>query len=131
GFCEERYLALDPPEPTARLRRTAPGERLAAIAEEAFGPATDDTNSRLQVQVLYLANRGRAGVKLDHVDLGLADRALRGDDEEQTLKIYIGATVIAGDAIWIPSKTFLEQLKAAGAVTGGSTYVAGAWNTAK
>ena len=39
--------------------------------------------------------------------------------------------MIAGDALWIPSKAFVDQLKAAGAVTGGSTYVAGAWNTAK
>ncbi|HEY0987402.1 MAG TPA: hypothetical protein VGD80_10140, partial [Kofleriaceae bacterium] len=131
GFCEERYLAIDPPEPTARLRRTAPRERLAAIAEEAYGPATDDLNSRLFVQALYLANRDRAGIKLDHVDLGFADRALRGNDEEQTLAIYKGATVIAGDALWIPSKAFVDQLKAAGAVTGGSTHATRAWNTAR
>lgn len=56
GFCEERYLAIDPPEPTATLRRTSPGERLAAIAAEAFGAPTDDNNSRLQVQVLYLVS---------------------------------------------------------------------------
>jgi len=131
GFCEERYLAIDPPEPTAALRRTTAGERLATIAEAAYGPATDESNSRLQVQALYLANRDRAGVKLDHVDLSLKDRALRGGDEEETLKIYNGAKVIAGDSIWIPSKPFIEQLKAAGAVTNGSTYVTEAWNKAK
>jgi hypothetical protein len=131
GFCEERYLAIDPPEPTATLRRTAPGERLAVIAAEAFGAPTDENNSRLQVQVLYLANRDRAGVKLDHVELGFKDRALRGDDEEQTLKVYRGAQVIQGASLWIPSKAFLEQLKAAGDVTGGSTYVTEAWGKAK
>jgi hypothetical protein len=131
GFCEERYLAIDPPEPTATLRRTAPGEHLAAIAAEAFGVPTDESNSRLQVQVLYLANRDRAGVKLDHVELGLKDRALRGNDEEQTLKIYKGAKVIEGTSLWIPSKAFLEQLKAAGVVSGGSTYVTEAWDKAK
>lgn len=131
GFCEERYLAIDPPEPTATLRRTSPGERLAAIAEEAFGPPTDEINSRMQVQVLYLANRDRAGVTLDHVDLGVMDRALRGDDEEQTLAIYKAAKVLSGTSLWIPSKAFLEQLKAAGAVTGGSTHLTGAWDKAK
>jgi hypothetical protein len=131
GFCEERYLAIDPPEPTATLRRTAPGEHLAAIAAEAFGAPTDENNSRLQVQVLYLANRDRAGVKLDHVELGLKDRALRGDDEEQTLQIYKGAKVIEGASLWIPSKAFLEQLKTASAVSGGSTYVTEAWDKAK
>jgi len=131
GFCEERYLAIDPPEPTATLRRTAGGERLAAIAEAAYGPATGENNARLYVQALYLANRDRAGVALDHVDLGFQDRALRGDEEEQTLLIYKGAKVIAGDSIWIPSKPFIEQLKAAGAVTGGSTAITEAWNTAK
>jgi hypothetical protein len=131
GFCEERYLAIDPPEPTATLRRTAAGERLAAIAAEAFGAPTDDNNSWLQVQVLYLANHDRGGVRLDHVGLSLKDRALRAADTAQTLKVYLGAKVLAGDALWIPSKQFLEQLKAAGAVTGGETYLTKAWNTAK
>src|SRR5262249_3503222 len=76
GFGEERYLANDPPEPTATLHRTSPGERLATIAEQAYGPAKDDNNSRLYVQALYLANRDRAGVQLDHVDLSFKDRAL-------------------------------------------------------
>jgi hypothetical protein len=80
GFCEERYLAIDPPEPTATLHRTAPGERLATIAEQAYGPATDDNDSRRYVQALYLANRDRAGVQLDHVDLSFKDRALRAAD---------------------------------------------------
>jgi hypothetical protein len=131
GFCEERYLAIDPPEPTARLRRVAKRERLAVIAAEAFGTPTDENNSRLQVQALYLANRDRAGVKLDHVELSLKDRALRGEDEEHTLKVYLGASVIEGDALWLPSKQFLEQLKAAGAVTGGATCGTQAWNAAK
>ncbi len=131
GFCEERYLAIDPPEPTATLHPTAPGERLATIAENAYGPAKDDNNSRLYVQALYLANRDRAGVKLDHVDLSFKDRALRGEDERRTLEVYKGAKVIAGDSIWIPGKPFIEQLKAAGAVTGGSTLITEAWDSAK
>ena len=131
GFCEERYLAIDPPEPTATLHRTAPGERLATIAEQAYGPAKDDNNSRLYVQALYLANRDRAGVQLDHVDLNFKDRALRGEDERRTLEVYKGAKVIAGDSIWIPSKPFIEQLKAAGAVTGGSTLITEACDAAK
>ena len=131
GFCEERYLAIDPPEPTATLHRTAPGERLATIAEQAYGAASDDNNSRLYVQALYLANRDRAGVQLEHVDLSFKDRALRREDERRTLEIYKGAKVIAGDSLWIPSKPFIEQLKAAGAVTGGSTLLTEAWDAAK
>ena len=131
GFCEERYLAIDPPEPTATLRPTAAGERLAVIAEHAYGVAKDDNNSRLYVQALYLANRDRAGVRLDHVDLSFKDRAVRGEDERKTLEIYKGATVIAGDSLWIPSRPFIDQLKAAGAITGGSGSVAGVWGTAK
>jgi hypothetical protein len=131
GFCEERYVAIDPPEPTATLHRTAPGERLATIAEQAYGPANDDNNSRLYVQSLCLANRDRAGVQLDPVDLSFKDRALRGEDERRTLQVYKGAKVIAGTSIWIPSKPFIEQLKAAGAVTGGSTLITEAWDAAK
>jgi hypothetical protein len=131
GFCEERYLAIDPPEPTATLHRTAPGECLATIAEQAYGPATDDNNSRLYVQALYFANRDRAGVQLDHVDLAFKDRALRSEDERHTLEIYKGAKVIAGTSLWIPSKPFIEQLKAAGVVAGGSTLLTEAWDAAK
>jgi len=131
GFCEERYLAIDPPEPTATLHRTAPGERLATIAEQAYGPVDHDNNSRLYVQALYLANRDRAGVQLDHVDLSFKDRALRGEDERRTLEVYKGAEVIAGTSLWIPSKPFIEQLKAAGTVTGGSTLITEAWDAAK
>jgi hypothetical protein len=127
----ERYLAIDPPEPTATLHRTAPGERLATIAEQAYGAASDDNNSRLYVQALYLANRDRAGVQLEHIDLSFKDRALRGEDERRTLEIYKGAKAIAGDSLWIPSKPFIEQLEAAGAVTGGSTLITEAWDTAK
>lgn len=130
GFCEERYLAIDPPEPTATLHRTVPGERLATIAEQAYGPATGDNNSRLYVQALYIANRDRAGVQLDHVDLSVKDRALRGEDERRTLEIYKGAKVVAGTSLWLPSRPFIEQLKAAGAVTGGSTLITGAWDAA-
>jgi hypothetical protein len=131
GFCEERYLAIDPPEPTAMLRPTAAGERLAVIAENAYGVAKDDNNSRLYVQALYLANRDRAGVRLDHVDLSFKDRAVRGEDERHTLEIYKGATVIAGNSLWIPSRPFIDQLKAAGAITGGGGSIAGVWGTAK
>jgi hypothetical protein len=131
GFCEERYVAVDPPEPTATLRRTTAGERLAVIAEEAYGAPTDDSNSRLYVQALYIANRDRAGVTLDHVDLSFRASATRGEDEEQTLKIYKGAKVIAGTSLWIPSKPFIEQLKASGAITSGSTYMTQAWDAAE
>ncbi|HWU91286.1 MAG TPA: DUF4157 domain-containing protein [Kofleriaceae bacterium] len=131
GFCEERYLAIDPPEPTAKLRPTKQNERLAVIAEEAYGKAKDEDNSRLYVQALYIANRDRAGVKLEHVDLSLKDRALRGEDEEETLKVYKGVRVIKGTSLWIPSKAFIDRLKAEGAVTGGSTYIMNAWHKAK
>ena len=131
GFCEERYLAIDPPEPTATLHRTAPGERLATIAEQAYGPADHDNNSRLYVQALYLANRDRAGVQLDDVDLSLkGSRTSRRRRASHTGGLQ-GAKVVGGTSLWIPSKPFIEQLKAAGAVTGGSTLITEAWGAAK
>jgi hypothetical protein len=44
---------------TATLRRTTGGERLAAIAEEAYGPAKGQNNSHLYVQALYIAPSAR------------------------------------------------------------------------
>jgi hypothetical protein len=36
GFCEEQFLSLDPPEPTAHLYRVQAGDNLGAIAERYY-----------------------------------------------------------------------------------------------
>ncbi len=122
GFCEEQFLALDPPDPTAHLHRVEPGERLADIAVRHYGADLRDENQvRLYVQALYLANKDHAGVYLDEVDLSLRDTVGRGEAEVETVKTYKGAKVRAGLAIWVPSDAFIMQMKVAGMVSDGST----------
>jgi hypothetical protein len=132
GFCEEHFLALDPPEPTAHLHRVAPGESLHEIAAHYYGKSfRDDHDARLYVQALVEANKSRSGIYLSDVALSLQDRATRGDDEEKTLTTYQGAKVRAGHALWMPSEAFIAQLRISGAITSGSSDVSQAWRGAK
>lgn len=132
GFCEEQYLAIDPPEPTAHLYRVAPGDRLANLARQHYGHSFGGGhNARLYVQAIVEANRGRRGVYFSDVHLSKRQTALRREDEEQTLQTYLAAKVRAGNALWMPSEAFIEQLRAAGAITSGSTELAKAWRGAK
>lgn len=132
GFCEEQFVSLDPPEPTAHLYQVRPGNTLGAIAAHYYGKSMDDeNNTRLYVQALYLANKGHAGVYLDEVNLSLTETLLRTGKEEEALKIYKGAKVRKGLAIWVPSDEFVQQLKAQGFISSGSTEVMKAWRRAK
>lgn len=132
GFCEEQFLSLDPPEPTAHLYRVKPGDTLGDIASRYYGKSFRGGNdARLYVQALYEANKDHQGVYLDKVDLGLLETWHRRGNEEKTLEIYRGAKVREGRAIWVPSEAFIHQLRAAGALTSGSSELSKAWRTAK
>jgi Domain of unknown function (DUF4157) len=132
GFVEQRYIAVDPPDPSARLRRITRGETLGQIASGEYGASfTGADNQRLYVQGLYEANKDRAGVKLDEVELSAGQTLARQEAEEETLKIYLGVQVREGMSLWIPSQAFIQQLKAAGAITGGSTEFSKAFRTTK
>jgi hypothetical protein len=110
----------------------APGDKLGHIAEQRFGASiTGGNDARLYVQAIYEANRGRPGVKLTPVDLSFRDTWARREAEEETLKVYRGVQIVAGQALWIPSEAFVQRLKAAGAITSGSTELSKAWRAAK
>jgi hypothetical protein len=132
GFCEEQFLSIDPPEPTAHLYQVEPGDTLGAIATRYYRKSMDEeNNARLYVQALYIANKDHAGVYLEEVDLSMSETLLRSGREEEVLKIYKGAKVRKGLAIWVPSEEFIQQLKAQGLITSGSTEVMKAWRSAK
>ena len=131
GFCEERYLAIDPPEPRARLHRVEGGETLGKIVRDAYGQhITAGNNERLYVQGLYEANKDRAGVKLTPVQLSLRETWHRREAEEETLEVYRGVQVLKGMSLWIPSNEFIQRLKASGAITSGSSELSKAWRAA-
>ncbi len=128
GFCEERYLAMDPPEPHARLRRVEAKELLGKIARDAYGEhVTKGNDERLYVQGLYEANKDRAGVKLTPVELSWRETWHRRGPEERTLEFYRGIRVLKGMSLWIPSNEFMQRLKASGAITSGSSELSKAW----
>jgi hypothetical protein len=131
GFCEERYLAIGPPEPQARLHRIEAGETLGKVAREAYGERIGaGHDERLYIQGLYEANKDRAGVKLTPVQLGASETWHRQGAEEETLKIYRGVQIQQGMSLWIPSDGFIQRLQASGAITSGSSELSKAWRTA-
>jgi hypothetical protein len=124
GFCEERYLAMDPPDPNAKLHRVEGKEQLGKIARDAYGAhITGGNDERLYVQGLYEANKDRAGVTLTPVQLSMKTTLHRWEAEEETLKVYRGVEVLAGLSLWIPSHEFMQRLKASGAITSGSSGI--------
>jgi len=122
GFCEEQFLAMDPPEPSAHLYRVAPGDELREIAQRAYGKSfRGGRDARLYVQALYEANKGHKGLYLTHVDLSWTEEKERFEDDERTLEIYKGAKVREGHALWLPSEAFIEQLRTSGAISEGTS----------
>jgi hypothetical protein len=132
GFCERRYLAVDPPDPTAKLFRVSHGQTLGQIADLEYGSnITAGNDARLYVQALYEVNKDRAGIYLTEVNLPWYQTLPRGHDEIETVEIYKSVKVKEGFAIWIPSNQFIQALKSAGAVTSGATYFKEALRKAK
>jgi hypothetical protein len=132
GFVEERFLMWNPPEPSAKLHHVEKGETLGGIVERAYaGHIGQGHDERLYCQAVYLANRGNAGIHLDHVDLSTVDSFLRGEEEQKTLAIYKGVKVIAGDAIWLPSPAFVLELQRRAKASSGQTAITHAWDGAK
>jgi nucleoid-associated protein YgaU len=125
GFCEEQFLAMDPPEPAAHLYRVAPGDELREIAQRAYGKSfRGGRDARLYVQALYEANKDHKGLYLTHVDLSRKETVERFEDEEHTLEIYKGAKVREGHALWLPSEAFIEQLRSSGTISDGTSVQA-------
>ncbi|HTR54758.1 MAG TPA: hypothetical protein VMJ10_28905 [Kofleriaceae bacterium] len=132
GFCEERYVAINPPEPNATLRVVSKGDSLVKIAVDAYGASFANGNDeRLYVQALYIANKGRPGIHLSEANLGIINTALRSPAEQETLRVFLGAKVIAGQSLWIPSEAFVQQLRTSGEITSGTTVASPAWAAAK
>ncbi len=132
GFVERWTVTTDAPECTAKLYLIKGGDTLGGIAAKFYGKHFESGNdARLYVQALYLANKHRTGIKLNEADLSKWETATRGKSEEETLRIYKGVQVVEDQALWIPSSSFIEQLKKHGAVTSGQTAIKKAWDGAK
>jgi hypothetical protein len=125
GFIQEQFLALDPPEPRASLYLVKSGERLGKIVDDRFSAEIAGGNDdRLYVQATYELNKGRPGIWLEEVHLSRWDTMPREAAEEETLKVYRGVQIKGGNhPIWLPSKEFVQELKASGKITSGSTDV--------
>ncbi len=132
GFIAADRVAADLPEPTARLHWVTSGERLGEIARRYYGDALGkEDNERLFVQALYEANRGRAGIHLDKVELPTMDTWHRTESAEESLRTFKGAKVKKDHALWIPSLSFVQALKRSGEISAGRPIGAGAWDEAK
>ncbi|MCW5801290.1 MAG: DUF4157 domain-containing protein [Deltaproteobacteria bacterium] len=132
GFVQERRLLLHPPEPQARVHLVKASETLHQIATRAYGKNFEEGNdARLYVQGLYEANRDNPAVKLTPVSLSFGTAIHRREAERETLRVYRGVQVIEGEALWIPSESFIQRLRESGAITSGSSELSKAWRTAR
>lgn len=131
GFIVANRIAMDPPEPTAQLHWVTSGERLGTIAERYYGAALNkQNNERLFVQALYEANKERAGVYLEPINLSMRDTVHRSDAAEESLRVFKGLKVKRDHALWIPDVAFVYALKQAGAISDGRSSISHAWDTA-
>jgi hypothetical protein len=92
GFIEERFLATDPPEPTAMLHRRKPGETVGRIADPAQGTRDSaGAEAAMSMQGLHEANRDRPGIAIDEVQRSMFDRASgAAPDHDFTAGVLIG-----------------------------------------
>ena len=130
GFVEQHFLAMDPPDPGARLLLVKPGDKLHAVVSRHYA-VRKGSDARLYVQAIVEANRGRRGVYLEEGELGFVEEVLRTESAERTVETYRGAKVRKGNAIWLPSESFVAALRSLGAIGSGESIPSAAWRGAK
>ncbi|MBK7534011.1 MAG: hypothetical protein IPI49_01305 [Myxococcales bacterium] len=130
GFVEQHFLAMDPPDPGARLLLVKPGDELHAVVSRHYA-VRKGSDARLYVQAIVEANRGRRGVYLEEGELGFVEEVLRTESAERTVETYRGAKVRKGNAIWLPSESFAAALRSLGAIGSGESIPSAAWRGAK
>ena len=117
GFIEGYHVASHPPEPSAHLYLVSPNDKLAEIAEKFYGHGFAwGHDARLYVQAIYHANQKRDVVYRQNADLSVDRRALDTSDRQKALELWRTARVVAGQALWMPSESFVQALKASGAI---------------
>src|SRR5690606_8114661 len=114
------HLAIDPPEPGAHLHwieggGSGLGLRHIAAQHYDIGWGHDE---RLYVEALWIANLGRRGVSRN--PRKQPGTAAKPGTLAHTLEVWNSVEVKPGHAIWIPSATFVEQLRSQGAISSGS-----------
>jgi hypothetical protein len=129
GFVEGRFLLLDPPDAGSFLHMVKPGEGAASVAARYFKPPegfTTGYDAWLFVSALYEANKHGlhtaegtypSAIERKEVSLGRTKTLLRWESEEESMRIYLGARLKEGHALWIPSLDKVFEMKAAGTIT--------------
>lgn len=129
GFVEGRFLLLDPPDTGSFLHMVKPGEGAANVAARYFKPPegfTTGYDAWLFVSALYEVNKQGlrtaegtypSAIERRDVSLGLRKTLPRWADEEESMRIYLGARLRAGHAMWIPSFDKVFEMKWAGKIT--------------
>ena len=117
GFVEAYHVASKMPEPTAHLHEVKPGDLLKDIAAHHYKRSFQwGHDARVYVQAIYHANQDRDVVFRRHAELGVDRGALSTTSLREALVLWRAARVVAGQALWIPSESFVRRLKAAGLI---------------
>jgi len=117
GFIEGYHVASKMPEPSARLYEVQPGDLLKDIAARYYKHNFKwGHDARVYVQAIYHANQDRDAVFRRHAELGVDRSALSTTNLQEALALWRAARVVAGQALWIPSEPFVQQLKVRGVI---------------
>ena len=117
GFIESYHAASEMPEPTAHLYPVRSGDLLKDIAARYYKHSFSwGHDARVYVQAIYHANKDRDAVFRQRTDLSVDHRALSTTNLKEALELWGAARVVAGQALWIPSNSFVDRLKAAGVI---------------
>jgi hypothetical protein len=117
GFIESYHVASMMPEPTAHLCEVKPGDLLKDIAASYYKHNfKQGHDARVYLQAIYHANQHRDVVVRHHAQLGVDRSVLSTKNLHEALKLWEAARVVAGQALWIPSEPFVQQLKANGVI---------------
>ncbi len=130
GFVEQHFLAMNPPDPGARLLLVKPGDKLHEVVSRHY-QVREGNDARLYVQAIVAANRGRRGVYLEEGELDDLEEAVRTESAERTVATYRGAKVRKGHAIWLPNESFVAALRSLGAIGSGESVPNAVWRGAK
>lgn len=136
GFIEGRFVLLnDPVDSGGFLHLVRPGEGAARVAAHYYAPPggfTTGYDAYLFVSALWEVNQHldtaegpyASGVTERPVELSRGQTLIRFEDQEQSLRTYLGARLRAGHALWIPSLAKVRALMRAGTIT-SATPLAG------
>jgi len=125
GYVADWLVRDDLPDPEATIYDVQGGDKLSELVQNhplyAKYNITTGDDARSLVMAVYAANQNTGGVTMaGKADDGMWDSILDTADfsgyREQTRKVFQSIQLVAGKQIWLPSTSYVDAMKASGAI---------------